>query len=334
MIDEESIEIAFSSYKPSAPPEDASPTKVSETFESISGWLRRKPIHGLKKWEWRYFTLAESKLKYYLTERDITPSGVFNFNQLTGTIATIKTKGFVIDFHSCQHRFFYKAQNEEDKRNWLTALHINMMNAQNTDKIMNAVSMKENFWKYERVSDYWFQTNANTGDLIFFQAKAVGAKIQRNIGRSSFDHIAMVLCYSSGKIGVFEVTSANGVALVDWDDFHSLNWIDYYTKIVYRRLEVERSEFLLNDLQKFVNSTSGKSFGFSAKKIITRVNKKAGQEQDFFCSELVASAYKAIGLLPADFKTTGVFPMHFEKDDGLPLRNATLGPLLQIDFDL
>ena len=43
----------------------------------------------------------------------------------------------------------------------------------------------------------------------------MGAKIQRGIAGSSYDHIAMLLCYSSGKIAVFEATAANGVALVD-----------------------------------------------------------------------------------------------------------------------
>ena len=103
---------------------------------------------------------------------------------------------------------------------------------------------------------------------------------------------------------------------------------------MYRRLEVDRSAFLLNDLEKFINSTKGKSFGFSAKKVILKNNKKAGTENDYFCSELIASAYKAIGILSYDSVPSSIWPVDFEKDNGLKLINASLGPMTQIDFDL
>ena len=69
---------------------------------------------------------------------------------------------------------------------------------------------------------------------------------------------------------------------------------------MYRKLEVERNPSLLADLEKFINNAKGKSFGFSAKKVILKNNKKAGSESDYFCSELIASAYKAIGILRND----------------------------------
>ena len=321
MFGTDDFDFSFPSFQQNKPPENASPTVVSEQYEKITGWLRRKPIRGVKTWEWRYFVLSDCKLKYYQQESDITPSGVFNFNQLTSTIASLKTKSFFIEFHSCPHRFIYKAQTQEERQNWLTVLNFNIMNSVGCDKILPTVAKKENFWKFERISDYRFQTSASTGDILLFQAKNMGAKIQRGIAGSSYDHIAMLLCYSSGKIAVFEATAANGVALVDWGEFYNQNWIN-------------RSAFLLNDLEKFINSTKGKSFGFSAKKVILKNNKKAGTENDYFCSELIASAYKAIGILSYDSVPSSIWPVDFEKDNGLKLINASLGPMTQIDFDL
>lgn len=334
MFNEESMEYAFASFKDDSPPENASATIVSDAYDTISGWLRRKPIRGVKKWEWRFFTLSDNRLKYYQSEEIGTPNGIFNFNQLTATIASVKKRSFLIEFHGCPFRFIYKAQSQAERQLWLTVLNFHIMNSLGADRIFSTVARIENFWKFERISDYWFQSNANTGDVLLFQAKSIGAKIQRGIARSAFDHVAMLLCYSSGKIAVFEATAANGVALVDWEEFYRQNWIALYTKIIYRRLEVERSEALLMDLEKFINNTKGKSFGFSAKKVLGRSSKKAGSEDNFFCSELVAAAYKAIGIVRNDVDTSGIWPMHFEKEQGLGLVNASFGPMMLIDFEL
>jgi PH domain/Permuted papain-like amidase enzyme, YaeF/YiiX, C92 family len=333
MFDEESINFVFELIKDNTPPENASETIVSETYDKISGWLRRKQIGGIKRWEWRYFQLSDNKLKYYVSEKSINPDGIFNFNQLTTTIASVKSKSFLIEFYGYPNQFFYKARSHQERQNWLAALNYNIMNSLNSDKILSVVSKKPRFWKYERISDYFFQTNASTGDLLLFQAKTVGAKIQRGIAGSSFDHVAMLLCYSSGKIAVLEATASSGVSLVDWSEFRTNKWINLYSKIIYRKLEVERNLSLLTELENFVNNVKGKKFGLSAKKMIIKKKTKAGSEQDFFCSELVASAYKAIGILPPDLNPTSVWPSNFEKEDGLNFVNASLGPMMVIDFD-
>lgn len=335
MIDDISLELAFSySTDPNEPPEGASDTVVSETYESITGWLRRKAIHGRKQWEWRYFTLSQGKLKYFLQESDLTPSGVFNFKQLTTTIETRKTKKFLLEFHSCPHQFFYKTRSLEERQKWLTVLNINISTYSPMDQILNKISFKDSFWKYEKISNLKFLCSANTCDLLLFQAKHLGSKIQRNLAGSNFDHVALILCHASGKISIFEATATAGVAQVNWDDFFANNWLDLYTKIVYRPVLFERSNFLLNELQTFIEETKGKKFGFNAKKMILRSSKKAGKEDDFFCSELVASAYKAIGLISEDCDASKIWPVNFEKDDGIELIGAKFGPLVEIDFDL
>jgi hypothetical protein len=331
MLDEDSLEFTFSLSKP---PANASPTQVSAQYDSITGWLRRKPIRGLKQWEWRYFTLKDFRLKYYQSESDTTPDGVFNFNQLTTTISSIKAKGFVLDFRGCPHKFYFKAQSAEDRQMWLSVLGFSIINSLAADVSVSVVAEKPEFWKHEHVSNLWFRSNANTGDILLFQSKNIGAKIQRKLAGSTFDHVGMLLCYASGRIQVFEATLAEGVALVDWEQFFEDNWIDLYSKIMYRKLEVDRTDYLLGDLERFINNTKGKSFGFSARKMIVKGNKKAGQEEDFYCSELVASAYKAIGILPVDYNTAAVWPANFERDDGIAMVGAKLGPLMEIDFDL
>ena len=103
---------------------------------------------------------------------------------------------------------------------------------------------------------------------------------------------------------------------------------------MYRKLEVERNPSLLADLEKFINNAKGKSFGFSAKKVILKNNKKAGSESDYFCSELIASAYKAMGIIPNTVKSSSIWPNDFSNERKLPLVNSALGQEMLIDFDL
>jgi hypothetical protein len=316
------------------PPEGASETWVAENMEEITGWLRRKPIGGMKQWEWMFFQVKEGKLKYFIMENDITPHGVFNFKQLTATLETRGERKFCVEIHSCSHQFYYKARTKEERQLWVTVLSINLNLHSPMDQILTLVASKENFWKIEKISNLKFLCVANTADILLFQAKNVGAKIQRKIAGSRFDHVAMVLCHGSGRISIFEATNQDGVALVDWDQFFEQNWLDLYSLVVYRKVEFERTETMLNNLQKFINESKGKKFSFNVKKMIVKNTKKAGQEEDFFCSELVASAFKSIGILSPDFDTSKVWPVNFEKEDTLPLQNAKFGPLLEIDFDL
>ena len=45
---------------------------------------------------------------------------------------------------------------------------------------------------------------ADTGDLILFRGKAFEAKLQRAVTGSEFDHVAIVLKYSTSDIFIME----------------------------------------------------------------------------------------------------------------------------------
>ena len=56
----------------------------------------------------------------------------------------------------------------------------------------------------------------STGDIILFRAKALGAKVQRVVTRSKYDHVALVLKYNDGGISLLEATNQEGVSIVDY----------------------------------------------------------------------------------------------------------------------
>lgn len=334
MFDDESIDVAFTPTS-KEPPANSSETFISESMDEIKGWLRRHIPMKSNQWEWFFCTSHQGYLKIYSSESELTPKAVFNFRQLTTTIETRKEKQFIIEFHSCYNQFIFKARSKPERQQWLTCLNVNIAFYSPMNEILTQISSKPEFWKYEKISNLKFISTANTGDILLFQAKNIGAKIQRGLARSAFDHAAMLLCHANGKISVFEATSSMGVALADWDDFFANNWLELYSRIIYRKLEVDRTDEMLRGLELFVESTKGKKFGFGAGKMVKNGKKrKPGQEEDFFCSELIASAYKAVGWLGQEVDTSKVWPGDFEKDNAIKFVNGKFGPLVEIDFDL
>lgn len=77
------------------------------------------------------------------------------------------------------------------------------------------------------------------------------------------------------------------------------NWHTLYNRIAYRKLEVEKTRNMFKKLEAFLDCVIGKQFKITLKKLVNKFRfQEPGSEQNFFCSELVASTYKAIGLLP------------------------------------
>ena len=163
----------------------------------------------------------------------------------------------------------------------------------------------------------------------------MSSRIQRGITGSSYDHIALVLCYSSGRLCLLEATQATGVCLLSWDDFMSNGFFSLTERIVHRRLEFDRTEEKLLLLDDFVKKVKGKAYKFTPIKLLSRSKKRdPGEEDDFFCSELIASAYKALRILSENVAANSFLPGNFSDEKNLDLLEAKLGPELIIDFDL
>ena len=48
---------------------------------------------------------------------------------------------------------------------------------------------------------------ADTGDLLLFRGKSIITKIQRTLTMSEYDHVALLLRYSSGRLVILEATA-------------------------------------------------------------------------------------------------------------------------------
>ena len=69
---------------------------------------------------------------------------------------------------------------------------------------------------------------------------------------SRFDHVAVVIKSCSDKaderhsVLIFESIGGEGVHLVSWEAFKQKNWQSLYEKIVFRKLNFERTARLLD----------------------------------------------------------------------------------------
>jgi len=172
---------------------------------------------------------------------------------------------------------------------------------------------------------------------LLFKTKNLGGKIQRTFTRSEYDHVGMILKYSNGEIVLFESTGREGVGLCRWRTFKKNNWHLLYSKMVYRKLDIERTDDMVNKIEKFVKATVGKKYKVSATKLLKKKSdfeEEIRDDQTFFCSELVAACYKRIGLLPKEIPSSSYLPGTFsEKKKKLTLQqNAKLSSEYLIDF--
>ena len=152
------------------------------------------------------------------------------------------------------------------------------------------------------ISNNEFKRVAETGDILLFQSKTIASQLQRVVTSSKFDHVALVVRLSQDRLVIFESLRETGVATCDWDRFITKKWNEMYNLIVYRKLKTVRDENFALVIQDFMRQTLGKPFKLNPVKLLRKVNYHDSAQiiketKSFFCSELVATAYKRLGLL-------------------------------------
>ncbi len=165
-----------------------------------------------------------------------------------------------------------------------------------------------------------FRDIAETGDLLLFQSKSMASNLQRILTRSAFDHVALLVKFPDGRLVIFEALRENGVTLCDWDRFMTRKWHSLYNRIVYRKLAHSRTSKFTEILEDFIRQTLGKPFKINPIKLLRATNEndhshKIKDSKSFFCSELVATAYKRLGLLDHQRAASKYWPGEFSQED-------------------
>lgn len=112
---------------------------------------------------------------------------------------------------------------------------------------------------------------ADTGDILLFRGSQTGSKITRTVTNSHFDHVAMVLKFESVPDEVFlvEATGTQGVSLNRWQYLRShIGYDQFYSKLVFRHIDFDRGDKMVNNLEKFLSEAVGLKYGIGSSKLM------------------------------------------------------------------
>jgi hypothetical protein len=120
----------------------------------------------------------------------------------------------------------------------------------------------------------------------------------------------VILRTSTGGLKYIEATTTYGVSFIDWDDFVDFKYYHHFERVVYRRLAgFQRTKEKLIKLEEFIKVARNKRYSLAASKLLRKKCKNDSdmnikEDKTYFCSELAASIYKNLGLLPPDISAS------------------------------
>ena len=106
----------------------------------------------------------------------------------------------------------------------------------------------------------------------------------------------------NSNVYVFDSNADSGVTLQEWTYFIEEN--DLFEKIVFRKITNESG--IQKSLETFIDQTQGCNYEVSLYKIFSDTSVPEGHS--YFCSELVAEAYKKLAVFDTNKPSTMFWP--------------------------
>jgi len=190
---------------------------------------------------------------------------------------------------------------------------------------------------------------ARTGDLVLFKSKHPSGLIIRSWSGGDYDHIAMIYRFSNDVVllealggGFIGGGKSEGIKIFAWKNFVVERWHDQYSSVILRRLvapsKVTKRQVVIKFakfLKTVIHDQTPKYSWHPMKAISTRASlPPSDPKRTYFCSELIAKAYKEAGLLRESVPTAAYYPSYFQKKKDLKLlRGFELSPDISINFN-
>jgi hypothetical protein len=159
---------------------------------------------------------------------------------------------------------------------------------------------------------------------LLFKGNSINSKVIRTVTAGRYDHVAMILKFESApeQVYLIEATGNRGVSLNRFDfirDF--IGKKKFYQTLMYRQAKYERNDEVVDRLEVFLKEAIGRQYGIGTKIFSKHKSMKIKKGSDkqfieenrtFFCSELVAKAFKTLGIIENDDTACSSFlPSHF-----------------------
>lgn len=148
----------------------------------------------------------------------------------------------------------------------------------------------------------------------------------RGMTRGHFDHVAIIVRTAEegpSNFSVVEAVGKWGVTATTWKDIREEIGVGhFYEKCTFRKLSSERSKSFLRQFDIFLEEAWEHSYGINIQKLTKRESfaltntdgrKYVSLNRTFFCSELVAKAYKSLGVFDTRLSSANFFPAHFSQ---------------------
>lgn len=279
----------------------------------LQGWMHKLSPKWFRGWQPRYFILEDKVLSWFKKESDVTAgrlSGAIDLNcvRIAVEICDQVSSGWACcgrrsqpgctnwslfdttsEFKICPvgtNKSFHLRCKGEDAANWISALQKHqaaVLVVPSVDIIKNS----KHFWRIRRLPPTMLENIADSGDIILFKSKGGVARLQRTFTRGQYDHVALLLKFGNGNIGVLESTGGLGVTVINWRVFLVRKWYELYPIIAVRRLQnVQRNQDRMQKLEKWVRETIGKPYELT---LSTLRGKEA--QHGYMCSQLVFANY-------------------------------------------
>lgn len=302
------------------------------TLALYSGWLKKQSNSSPKNWGFRYFALMKSKLYYYKQPCDRIPCGVLNFDQVSFDLqAHPKHKPEILSLVpiNSPYAIRLKCKNSSDLQEWAGILSQAILTSKGKINSLTSRASNPKFWKSERTCPKELSETVDTGDLLLFREKD-----PKQSSRAKYVHVAFVIKYPNGEIGIMDANSSDGVNIVMFEEFTASYKPRANSDVIYRQLITERNDETFLKIDEFVKKLDRKKFSLPPIKLLQRSNvDNTDEETAAFCSELVASAFKALGYLSSDVPASQYFPDDFGPEKRLNLIGAKFSPEVLIDFE-
>jgi len=158
------------------------------------------------------------------------------------------------------HReFLFKAQTVEECMAWVRELNRHIDESDGSNEIKTAGDIKRP-WRFDCISEKQFLEKADTGDVLLFKANSFNGGLIRTFTSSKFDHVAMILKFEAdqGEVYIVESTGNRGVALNKWQYLRPhIGAKQFYKKAVFRHLDFERTNEMVDRLELFLKEAVG-----------------------------------------------------------------------------
>jgi len=189
---------------------------------------------------------------------------------------------------------------------------------------------------------------AKTGDIILFKSKHPSGVIIRSWTGGDYDHIALAYRFNNDLVllealggGFIGGGNSDGIKIFAWQNFISEKWYEQYSTLALRRLvgpnKVSR-RIVVKKLARFLRTVTHDQtpkYSWHPMKVFSSRPSLSPDDpkRTYFCSELIAKAYKEAGLLRASVPSASYYPSYFQNKKGLKLlKGFDLSPDIYIDF--